>query len=180
MALKVESDNATVLQGHFEIVISFRLHQQALSWILCVFLVPEIVGFYIGCLSWSPMEDETTQKEDGYVDFLAFVLGAFNQILNNVTELVAEDGSKNQSVTLKLDKLLLRCTSYCLQMSVQEIISKDDDVRKQKHFGYIDLALLIVLVGGQLETSLFNKSMCGDYWSFRVSFVTPRRPFEII
>lgn len=84
-------------------------------------------GFESVCLTMSPMEDETTQTADEYIESLFHVLAVFDMSFHNVTALIGDRCSSNQSIATMLRNPLIGCSSHCFQVAVREIIYDEDD-----------------------------------------------------
>lgn len=86
------------------------------------------VGFLTVCRELSPMDDETTPKEDHHITFLEFALGVFVKFFSNATALIEECCGTNRSVATMINKHLLICASHRFHLAAQKVIEEGIDV----------------------------------------------------
>lgn len=105
-------------------------------------------GFESVCLSMLFKMNETTQTADQHHEFLSYSLGVSDKGFDNVIALIAENCSTNRSITNRLRKLLVDCSSQLFQFAARDIISDDQEIIERVH-------LLMV----KLRTPLFRAKL---------------------
>lgn len=73
----------------------------------------------------STIEEKTTQSGDEHIEFLKFVLSLLNLYVPNITLLIDENCSTNESIVTKLGTPLFGLSIYFFKLSVREMISME-------------------------------------------------------
>ena len=116
----VEKEFEKTLPDKFALMIDgwSKMGSSTHCWRLCFF--PSKAGqtkyFF---LTFAPLVDETSYTADNHLELLEFVLSVYNKSFENVSFIVCDNENLNKSIARKMGKLMIGCSSHCLNLAVK-------------------------------------------------------------
>ncbi len=89
-----------------------------------------LMGYDKILLAFSPMEDETNQGVENYIEFLQFVLDVYDRSLDDVVSLTGDNCAVNKAIDNKCTQIgplqFLGCASHRFNLYVKSMITSNE------------------------------------------------------
>lgn len=123
-----------MLPSKFAIVFDgWSLHDTHIAAIFVTFPSDKKNSYSLVLLSFSPIEDETSQDAASHLDYLNWGLDLYEKSLSNVTVVIGDNCTTNLLFTTIADTHFVGCTSHCFNLAVQDIHSEWSNCIKKVH-----------------------------------------------